>query len=323
MTARRQFLIAAAALAGTTLSRPSLAQGDAVRILVGFPPGGAIDVVARAVADAMRPVLGKGVIVENKTGASGVLAVQQVARADPDGGTLGLCPSSILTLVPHVSNTLRVDPFTELAPVSTACTFSFGLATASAVPAGTLKEFVGWCKANPAQASFGSPGVGSAPHLIGEVFAREAGIKLVHVPYRGGAPAMTDLLGGQLPALVATLPNLVAPYRSGKIRILAQTATERIAAVGDVPTFSELGYRRLDFEEWFGFFAPAKTPTERIAALQRAIAAAVNTEATRALLTKVEFKPSASTPAELAALVAADSSRWERLLREIGFKPQS
>ena len=320
MVTRRTFISVAAALAGARLAAPAMAHGEVVRVLVGFPPGGALDVVARSIAEGMRGPLGGNVIVENKPGASGVLAVQQVASSPPQAGALLLSPASVLTLLPQVSDMLRMDPLTELAPVSTACEVNFGLAVGKAFPAARLDDFVAWCRANAPQAAYGSPGVASGPHLVGAFFAHQAGVPLVHVPYRGGVQAVTDLLGGQLPALFSSLSNLIPMHRDGKMRILAHTGSERVESIADVPTFSEAGFKKLAFSEWFGFFAPGKAAPARVGALQQAIATALEAPSTRAALTRLSFVPRSSTPAVLSSLMREDISRWQALIAEIGFK---
>ncbi|OGA65075.1 MAG: hypothetical protein A3G81_30360 [Betaproteobacteria bacterium RIFCSPLOWO2_12_FULL_65_14] len=321
MITRRHFVAGTAAILSSAALRPALAQST-LRMLVGFAPGGAVDIVARTFADAMRASLAKTVVVETKTGAGGALAVQTLAGAEPDGNTMLLCPASVLTLRPSVENTLRLGPERQLAPVSQACQFNFALAVGPGTPARTLSEFTAWCKAHPKQASFGSPGTGTGPHIIGALFAQQAGIPLVHVAYRGGAQAMADLFGGQVPAMFTTLPIVIPPHKAQKIRILASTASERIDSIADVPTFTEAGYPELRFEEWFGFFVPPRTPAPTVEALNRAVRAAIADEATRKALAKVEFLPRATSPAELGAMVKADSERWKAIVQRLGIKPQ-
>jgi len=321
MITRRTFTCGLAALL-TGANLPARGQSAPLRIVVGFAPGGAADVVARALADSMRVTLGRPVLVDNRAGASGAIAAQAVATAEPDGNTLLLSPSSNLTLRPFVESSLRIDAERQLAPVGAACEVSFALAVGSATPATTLTEFVAWCKAHPNQASFGSPGSGTPMHVIGSLFAQEARITLEHVPYRGGAQAMSDLLGGQLPSVVSTIPLVVALHRAGRIRILASTAARRIESVATVPTFAEEGYPVLRFDEVFGLFAPPRTPAETIEVFSKALRTALEHEATRSALTKVEFTPRFASASEFGATVKADVARWRNITPRLGLKPQ-
>lgn len=320
MITRRQFMKGAAAtLAGASLGRQAYAQ-DELRILVGFSAGGAVDVVARATGDAMRKALGKTVIIENKTGAAGAIAVQALANADGEGRTLLLCPSSILTLRPSIDDVLGAGAERQIAPISPVCEYSFALTVGPGVPAKTLKEFVAWCKSNPKQASFGTPGHGTAPHVIGAMFAQDAHIPLLHVPYRGGAQAIGDLLGGQLPAMVTTLPIAIPLHKSGKLRILASTAARRLPLLTDVPTFAEEGYAGMQFQEWFGMFVPAKTPAATIESLNAVVRAAVGHETTRKVLEQWEYSPRSASVAEFTAMMKSDTERWQAIVKRLDIK---
>lgn len=324
MITRRQFMTGVAAtLAGASLRRPAYAQDDTLRMLVGFSAGGAVDVVARATGDAMRRALGKNVIIENKTGAGGAIAVQAVANAGAEGRTLLFCPSSILTLRPYVDDTLGAGAEHQVAPISPVCEYSFALTVGPGTPARTLKEFVAWCKSNPKQASFGSPGHGTAPHVVGALFAHDARIPLVHVPYRGGSQAINDLLGGQLPAMFTTLPIAIPLHRSGKLRILASTGSHRLSLLSDVPTFAEEGYASMQFQEWFGLFVPAKTPAAAVESLNGVVRAAVNSETTRKVLAQAQYSPRSASVAEFTAMMKSDTERWQAIVKRLGIKQQA
>lgn len=322
MIDRRRFAKAGlAVLAGAPFVRPALAQTQTTRIVVGFSAGGAVDVVARATGDALRKVLAHNVIVENRSGAGGKIAVAAVANAEDDGRTLLFTPSSILTLRPHVEPTKAGSTEPQVVPVSPVCEYPFALTVGPGTPARTLGEFVTWCRANPGQASFGSPGPATAPHVIGALFGHEAKIPLVHVPYRGGAQAINDLLGGQLPAMVTTLPAAIPLHRSGKLRILASTASRRSPLLADVPTFVEAGFAGMHFEEWFGFFAPARLPAPAIEALNVAVRTAVGEEATRKVLDQAQFSPRSAGVAEFASMMQADTQRWRSLVARLDIQP--
>lgn len=319
MLNRRAFLagVSAAASAGT------FAQSAKVtKIVVGFSAGGPVDSVARIYADELRNAGLGTFIVENKAGAGGRLAVQAVKAAAADGSTLLLTPSSILTIYPHIYKKLPYDPVKDLAPIGTAVDYSFALAVGPGAPVKTLAEFVEWAKKNPKAASFGSPGAGTGPHFLGVMFGKAAAAPMTHVPYRGGANSVQDVVGGQLPALWATLPALLPQYRAGKIRILAHTDEKRIASLPDVPTFKELGYKDLDMREWFGFFAPTGTPQTAIAPLQAAISAAAAKASVREALAKQGFEASHGDAARLAALVKSDLDSWSSIVRLTGFTPE-
>jgi tripartite-type tricarboxylate transporter receptor subunit TctC len=310
-TTRRSAMgaLAAASLAPALYGNVAAQTGKPLRVLVGYPPGGAVDVVAREVTEGLRSV-GYSVVVENRTGAAGRLA------------TLVFMPGGNATIFPHVYARMKVDPLKDLVPLAAACEFTFGLGVGPGTPAKTLKEFVDWAKANPGKASYGTPGGGTAMHFMGVMFARAAGFEFTHVPYRGGAAAIVDVLGGTVPALATTLPNLVQPHRQGKLRILAFTGSKRLPGLPDVPTFKEAGYPGLEITENFGFFTHAKTPPAVVAELHGALRAAAAQARVTAALQKLEFDPVSMTQAEYAALLKADHERWGPVIKATGYKAE-
>jgi tripartite-type tricarboxylate transporter receptor subunit TctC len=315
--ALRTFL--AAGLSPALIGTAAAQSGKVLRVLVGYPPGGAVDVVAREVGEGLRSA-GYKVVIENRTGAAGRLATEQMLAAPADGSTLVFMPGGNATIFPHVYPKLKYDPFKDLVPLAATCEFTFALGVGPGTPARTLKEFVDWAKANPGKASYGTPGGGTAMHFMGVMFARAAGFEFTHVPYRGGAGAIVDVLGGTLPALATTLPNLVLPHRQGKLRILAFTGSQRLPGLPDVPTFKEAGYPGLEITENFGFFAHAKTPPAVVAELHGALHAAAGLPRVTAALEKLEFDPVSMTQAQYAARLKADFDRWAPVIKATGYK---
>lgn len=321
---RRHLLGALAAAAAVALPYASGVRaqpaGRTLRIMVGYPAGGIVDVVAREVSEELRQA-GYTVVIENRTGASGRLATEQMLQAPPDGNTIVLMPGGNVTIFQHVYPNLKYR-LADLAPLASVCAFTFGFAVGPATPARTLKEFVDWARANPAKASYGTPGAGTAMHFMGVMFARRAGIELTHVPYRGGAPALTDLMGGNLPALATTLANVIPGHKNGKLRILAFSGERALPALPDVPTFREQGYPDLNLAETFGFYASARTPEPVQAELERALVAAASRPRVVAAMEKQEFQSLVLGRAEFAARVKTDLDRWGPVIQSTGYKAE-
>ncbi len=318
MNHRRRTLsqLAAISLAAITPTWVN-AQSKTLKIMVGYPAGGAVDVVARQVAEELR-ASGYNTIVENKPGAAGQLATEAMLAAPSDGNTVVLMPGGNATIFPHVYPKLRYS-MSDLAPLAGVCSFTFGLGVGPGTPAKTLKEFVDWAKANPGKASYGTPGSGTAMHFLGAMFARQAGIDFQHVPYKGGAAAMTDLLGGNLPALATTLPNLVSQYKAGKLRILAFSGDQSLPGLSGVKTFKEQGYPDLQIREIFGFFASSKTPAPLLAELEKAIVAAAKMPRLVTAIEKLEFDSAVVSSAELSRYLKADFERWGPVIKATGY----
>jgi len=318
MSHRRHTLrfIAAASLIAMTPSW-AMAQTKPLKIFVGYPPGGAVDVVARQVAEEMR-VSGYNVIVENKTGAAGQLATEAMLAAPADGGTVVFMPGGNATIFPHVYPKLRYS-MADLKPLASVCSFSFALGVGPGTPAKTLKEFVDWAKANPGKASYGTPGAGTAMHFMGVMFGLQAGIDFQHVPYRGGAAAMTDVLGGNIPALATTLPNLVTHHKSGKLRILAFSGEQPLPGLPGVSTFKDLGYPELQISEVFGLFASSKTPAPVLAELEKAMVTAAKSPRLVAAIEKLEFDSLVLNSEELSRKLKADFERWGPVIKATGY----
>src|SRR5262245_5401404 len=248
------------------------AQEQPVHIIYPFAAGGSGDGLARLMAEKMRAALNRNVIVENRTGAAGRPGVVAVKNAAPDGSTLLITPIAPMALYQHVYRSLEYDPIKDFAAVSQLATFDFAVAVGPKTPATSLEELVAWMKANPSQASFGSPGAGTLTHFLGIQLGRTAGIELRHVPYKGSAATLTDLAAGHVPAVFTAISDLVEMHNAKRIRILAMSGAARSPFVPDVPTFREAGFD-IEGTSWYGAFAPARTPLETVDRLSRIMAA--------------------------------------------------
>ena len=317
------------ATTGTLLSLTGLGARaqtmDAAKIFVGFAPGGTVDVTGRRVAEKLRDVYAKSVVIENRTGAGGQIALSALKTATPDGTTFLVTPMSMLGIYPHTYKKLPYDPVADFAPVSLAVQFDFGFAVGPMVPAAvkTLADYLAWCKANPSNANFGSPAAGSVPHFVGELFGRAAGIDLKHIPYRGTQPAIVDMMGGQLSSVSGPVGEFLQHLPTGKARLLATSGATRNKFAPTVATFAEQGFKDLVFNEWFGFYLPGKAPAELVNRLSTAIRAALAAPEIVEGLAQMGLEAKGSTPAELAALLKRDTERWAPLVKTIGFTAES
>jgi tripartite-type tricarboxylate transporter receptor subunit TctC len=330
MTTRRQFvqrsLIVGAA--GSALMRPAAAQPiEQVRIFYGFPAGSAGDVTARRVADKLAgtPYSRLAGVVENKPGAGGRLALEALRTAAPDGATLAMTPFSALAIYPHIFKKLGYDAAKDFMPVSISAVMHHGFAIGPAVPAQvkTLKDFLAWAKANPGQANFGSPGAGSTPHFLGALLGISGNVDLKHVPYRGSVPGVTDVVGGQIAAMCTPSGDFIQHHKAGKLRLIATSGAQRSPFTPDVATFAEQGFPEITTEEWFGFYAPAKTPAAIVAAASAAINAALKDPAMIDGLGQIGLIARGSTPEQQAASQQAETDRWGPLVKKIGFTAES
>jgi tripartite-type tricarboxylate transporter receptor subunit TctC len=309
------------------LALPARAQAvlESVRIITGFPPGGTSDALCRRVAAKLTPGYARSAVVENRTGAGGQIAIQAVRALPPDGATILQTPMSMLGIYPHIYRKLAYDPVADLSPVSQGCTFDFGFAVGPSVPATVrnIADFLAWCKANPAQANYGSPAAGSQPHFIGVLLGRSAGIELRHVPYRGTQPAILDMIGGQVQAVCGPIGEFTQHVAAGKCRLLAATGTSRNRFAPDTPTLMEQGLRDMAFSEWFGFFLPGKAPADVVQRANAALRTALADKETVDGLAVMGLEARSSSPAELAALLEADTRRWGPIVKAIGFTAES
>jgi tripartite-type tricarboxylate transporter receptor subunit TctC len=295
-----------------------------LRIVVGYPAGGSADVLARVVADKLGAELKVPVIVENKVGAGGRVAAESMKTVAPDGNTIMVGNIAVMTLARFSFRKLGYDGTRDFAPIAHAANFQLGFAagpmTGAGTPVATLADFVKWARANPKDASFGSPAAGSLPHFFGVMLAKGTGVELLHVPFNGSAPLKTAIAGGQIAAEVDTLPDLVELHRAGKIRVLGVSGTQRAPQLPDVATFGEQGFRDIAGLGWFGFYAPAGTPKATIDRLNGAVVRALALPDVRERLTSLGLEPTGTTPEEFARIMAADAARWGPVIQASGFK---
>ena len=325
MPTRRHLLAASAAgfllsAAGFVPRASAQAVKRPVHIIVGFPAGGGTDVIARILADRLRGPYAATVLVENKPGAAARLAVEYVKNADPDGSVMLFTPDFPITVYPHSFRSLNYDPLQDFTAVSPAArsmlTYNIGPAVPDSVK--TLSDFVAWCKANPGKASYGTTAAGGTPHFVGVMLANEAGVPMTPVHYRGGAPALQDLLGGHVAASVNPISEILPSAKAGTLRVLAVSGALRSSFLPEVPTMTEAGYNVV-VESWLGVFVPAKTPADIVAALSAAIADAVKSPQMGESLAKIGNLPAFQTPVEFAAVVKADVARWAPIVKASGF----
>jgi tripartite-type tricarboxylate transporter receptor subunit TctC len=304
----------------TLMTAHAQAAEQPIRIIMPYPPGGAGDATARMLAEAMRTSLKRLVIVENKPGAAGRLGVQAVKEGPADGSMLLFTPIAPMAVFPHAYEKLGYDPVADFVPISQAATFDLAVAVGAGVPSASLKELVAWLKENPDRATYGTPAAGSLPHFFAVSFARTVNLDLRHVAYKGNAQAVTDLIGGHLPIFFTSTPDLVEPHKAGRIRVLATSGAQCSAALPDVPTFMEAGYR-IRGEGWYGIYAPAKTSPEVVARLNAAIVSAVRTPEIKNRLMALHLVPTGTSGPEFASTQKADSDLWGPVIRASGFKP--
>ncbi len=320
MIARRPSMVLLAA-AGLLFPPASWAQGDRqpLRLVVGLAAGGSHDITARAPAEELRDILGQTVVVENKPGAGQRLALNEVKRAAPDGRTLLVASNSPFVIFPHTFNRLDYDPVKDFSPIARLMVTESAVAVGPKVPVTNMKEFVAWAKANPRQATFGTPGAGTLPHFAGILLGKSMGVDLVHIPYKGGAPAMVDFQGGHLPIVINSLADMLEGHRSGKFRIIASTGAKRSPLVPDVPTLQETGVDIVS-QGAVWVYGPANIPADIVNRLNAALVKAVSMPDFQEKFTQYGMTVAPSTPAELAALQAAELKRWEAPVKASGFK---
>jgi tripartite-type tricarboxylate transporter receptor subunit TctC len=292
------------------------------RILVGFPAGGPSDVLARLAAEQMKPYA-SSTIVENRAGAGGRLVMDVLKSSAADGSVMVLTPAVAVTLYPHVYKSLSYNPQQDLAPVTTICTTAMTFVVGPMVPSSvkTLADFIAWCKSNPSQSSYGSPGAGSPLHFLGVMLSRAANFEYLHVPFQGTAPSIQSLLGSQIASCISPIGPFVPHIRAGTLRALATTGAQRSPLLPDVPTIAEAGYPTLQFAEWFGIFVPARTPSGTVETLSSVLRTGLQAKDMLAGLAAQSVDVGGLSPADFARQIKTDFDRWGPIVKASGFTP--
>jgi tripartite-type tricarboxylate transporter receptor subunit TctC len=289
------------------------------RLVVSFAPGGANDILGRALASQLSETLGQQVVVENRAGAGGAVGTEFVARAAPDGYTLLLGTASAFAIIPHLAKP-NYDPIRDFAPIGPFATLNYVILAHPSVPAKTVKDLIAIARKSPGRLNFASSGSGSAPHLAVELFSAHAGIKLTHIPYKGGAPALAALMGGEVDLMFDTFITTLPHVKSGRVKPIAVTSARRSATFPDLPTVAESGLAGYEAGNWFALFAPAGTPQPVLDRLTQALAKANAAPTFRERLIAQGAEPMASTPDELTTLIRRESARFAKLIREAGIR---
>ncbi len=320
---QRRHLASLALLAAAGLAAPAVMAQDKppIRIVVGFPPGGSVDQVARLLADKMRVSLSQTVLIDNKPGAGGRIAMGEIKRAAPDGQTLVFTPSGPVATQPWLYKVLGYDPFKDFTPIALASTFDFALTVGPGAPAGDAKALFAWMKANPGKANYATSGAGSVPHFAGQLIGQSVGVPMVHVAYKGGAPAAADLMGGQIPLMVDTASETIEQHRSGKLRILAVTGEARSKSLPDVPTLKEVGIN-VTADAFFALYGQAGMAPDQVARISRAVGDALRAQDVQDKIMSYGLVAKYAGPDELAALQAVHYKRWEAPIKASGFQAE-
>ena len=312
-------LLAAAAPAVQAQDLPN----KPIHVVIAFPPGGPTDFVGRLVADKVKDILGQTIIIENKPGANGAIGADYVAKSAPDGTTLFLTTMGAVAITPHMRNDVPYDVIRDFAPVTLVVRNTTMIVMKADSPANSMKDLAAMAKAKPGELTFASTGVGANTHLALELFQSAAGVKFIHVPYRGAAPALTDLLGGQVQVFAADAPVLMPQIKGGKIKALGAASGQRNPMLPDVATLAEQGYPDTTIDNWYGLLAPSKTPPAVVAKLHDAFTKAINDPVVKEKLIQSGAIPVANSSAEFGKFLKAEFDRWGKVVREKGIKDAS
>jgi len=321
-----RFMMLAGLLAfAAAIANPACAQGWPARpvtFIVPFAPGGGTDITARTLAARLTQKWGQSVVVENRGGAGGILGADAVAKAKPDGYTLLIANVGITSINPALYAKLPYDPDKAFVPVSLVCELPFVLMASPSFPPNTVKELVAYAKSKPGEVTFASSGAGGSPHLTAEIFQLATGTKMTHIPYKGGGPAMIDLMSGQVNLLFASVLEGSGHIKAGKLKGLAVSHAKRNPAIPDVPTLAEAGVKNAESGSWIALLAPAGTPADIVSRVGSDVKEAVAAPDVREKLIAQGAVPQASTPAELTALIQKDLDRYGKIIREKGLKAE-
>jgi tripartite-type tricarboxylate transporter receptor subunit TctC len=322
LTGGRAIGLLTAAIALTTVAAAQNYPTRPITLVVPFPPGGSTTIVARIVTERMADAIGQQFVVDNRGGAGGTLGTRQVAKSAPDGYTLALGYSGTLAIAPSLFPNLGYDVRADFAPIGRIGVAPSAVVVHPSFPAHSVAELIAYAKANPGKVNYGSAGIGTVGHVAGEYFAIESGIKLVHIPYKGTGPAITDLLGGHIPLSFSPIPAVHESAKSGLLRMLAVTSAKRSTLLPDVPTVAESGVPGFDAVLRYGLVAPAGTPHAIIERLNTALRAALESKEVRNRLAIEGAEPLPSTPQEYAVDIDRDETQWSKVIKTSGAKAE-
>jgi tripartite-type tricarboxylate transporter receptor subunit TctC len=321
---KRAAIVLASILVGV-FTVPALAQNypnKPITFMIPFPPGGSTTIVVRSISDKLAEALGQQIIIDNRAGAGGTVGTKSLAKADPDGYTIGLGYSGTLAIGPNLYTNVGYDPRKDFAPIGRIGTAPNTMAVHPSFPAKTVAELIAYAKANPGKVNYGSAGVGTVSHICGEYFANAAGIKLVHVPYKGTGPAMSDLIGNHIPMAFAPIPASYENHKSGNLRILAVTSATRSTLAPEIPTIAESGVPGFEAVLRYGIVAPAGTPKPIIERLNKALNEVLKSDEVRKRLAAEGAEPLPSTPEEYAADIDREEKAWGQIVKASGAKAE-
>ncbi len=306
------------------ISLPSVAQSNdawpskPIRFVVPYVAGGASDITVRSIAQLLTTSLGQTMMVENKAGGGGNIGTDFVAKAAPDGYTFLMAYAGPIAINPHLYKNIAFNAQKDFAPVSLMADAPLILAVHPSVPANNLAELIAYLKANPDQVFFGSSGTGGADHLAGELFRLQAGVRINHIPFKGGAQAVVDLVAGRTQLEFLTIPGGLSHIRAGRLKAIALASSKRFPLFPDVPTMTEAGMKDFEINNWYGLSAPAGTPAPIIASMNQALQQAIQDPALRARFQEVGLVPMSNTPEEFTALIKSDSEKWQKIIQSAG-----